>query len=128
MGKPHKHVELIKAWADGTKVEFYDDGRKVWTYVANPGWNPKIKYRIKEEPKYIPFETLEECQPLIGRLICTHHAICMITGAFMSVDIKDNPILYFYTGDSKEPIDAAQFLKHYKFKDRDEAPCGKLEK
>ena len=50
MNKPHKHAELIKAWADGAKIEvFYSEDE--WEEIANPTWNPDAKYRIKPEPK-----------------------------------------------------------------------------
>lgn len=48
--KPHKHAELIKAWADGAEIEFHshDD---VWFLVAKPNWDIEQEYRIKPEPK-----------------------------------------------------------------------------
>lgn len=48
--KPHKHAELIKAWADGAQIEFHshDD---VWFLVANPNWDIEQGYRIKPTPK-----------------------------------------------------------------------------
>ena len=46
----HKHAELIKAWADGAKIEFHshDD---VWFLAMKPEWDIEQKYRIKPEPK-----------------------------------------------------------------------------
>ena len=53
--KPHKHAELIKAWADGAEIEWVyatkDDGEKLWVVVDNPAWNESHEYRIKPEPK-----------------------------------------------------------------------------
>jgi len=48
--KPHKHANLIKAWADGAEIEFHshDD---VWFLVTKPEWDIEQKYRIKPEPK-----------------------------------------------------------------------------
>lgn len=48
--KPHKHAEIIKAWADGAKIEqkFYGD---YWDYCDNPTWSSSIEYRIKPETK-----------------------------------------------------------------------------
>ena len=44
--KPHKHAELIKAWADGAEIECRgNDGN--WFVAENPGWNPDREYRIK---------------------------------------------------------------------------------
>lgn len=47
--KPHKHAELIKAWADGATIECNDCG--VWFYANNPTWQEDREYRIKPEPK-----------------------------------------------------------------------------
>jgi hypothetical protein len=52
--KPHKHAELIKAWADGAEIEalFFNDARDNWTIVSNPAWsNVNLRFRIKPEPK-----------------------------------------------------------------------------
>ena len=49
MNKPHKHAELIKAWADGAEIEF-QDSEGVWG-VGIPHWHPDAEYRIKPEPK-----------------------------------------------------------------------------
>ncbi len=52
MGKPHKHAELIKAWADGAEIEYFDDAYNEWELVSQtPAWLSGTKYRIKPEPK-----------------------------------------------------------------------------
>ena len=43
--KPHVHAELIKAWADGAKIQVKDLEGK-WTDV-DPMWHEDSKYRIK---------------------------------------------------------------------------------
>jgi hypothetical protein len=51
--KPHKHAELIKAWADGAEIEVNMpdvNGDDVWEYF-NGDWNEFREYRIKPEPK-----------------------------------------------------------------------------
>ena len=53
MRKPHKHAELIKAWADGAEIE-YRDRHNTWTLLPQQGdWDdhPNFEYRIKPEPK-----------------------------------------------------------------------------
>lgn len=47
--KPHKHAELIKAWADGAEIEVKS---KLcgWTVIDNPTWGCG-EYRIKPQPK-----------------------------------------------------------------------------
>ena len=55
--KPHKHAELIKAWADGAEIEYRYKNYDGWT-----GWHQREgefiwhitddwEYRIKPEPK-----------------------------------------------------------------------------
>lgn len=52
MRKPHKHAELIKAWADGANIEVLDMG-EWYPYPENatPSWRKDAEYRIKPEPK-----------------------------------------------------------------------------
>ncbi len=49
MGKPHKHAELIKAWADGAEIEWFDG--RTWHVVRSMAWGDDTQYRIKPEPK-----------------------------------------------------------------------------
>ena len=56
MKTPHKHAELIKAWADGAEIEVlvghkWVDVEENWTSYQNPFWYPDMEYRIKPEPK-----------------------------------------------------------------------------
>lgn len=47
--KPHKHAELIKAWADGAEIEYLDGD--IWMRTSDPSWSIHCVYRIKPEPK-----------------------------------------------------------------------------
>jgi phage major head subunit gpT-like protein len=47
--KPHKHADLIKAWADGVEIECWD-GKK-WFEVNHPIWIEHNQFRIKPEIK-----------------------------------------------------------------------------
>jgi hypothetical protein len=47
---PHKHAELIKAWADGAKIQYRDESWG-WMPVNNPTWVPDMFYRIQPELK-----------------------------------------------------------------------------
>lgn len=50
--KPRKHAELIKAWADGAEIQYWEKCAKVWLTIAGePCWYDDHKYRIKPEPK-----------------------------------------------------------------------------
>jgi hypothetical protein len=48
--KPHKHAELIKAWADGAEIQMlaFND----WIDIDQDFiWRKDVEYRIKPEPK-----------------------------------------------------------------------------
>lgn len=49
--KPHKHAELIKAWADGAEIEFFNLDTAEWFETEAPSWALHMQYRIKPEPK-----------------------------------------------------------------------------
>ena len=54
--KPHKHAELIKAWADGAEIEYriYSvDSWTDWKDCVEPTWitDWDFEYRIKPEQK-----------------------------------------------------------------------------
>ena len=51
--KPHKHAELIKAWADGAEIEYKSKFGGGWFLFdgEKDGWIEDYEYRIKPEPK-----------------------------------------------------------------------------
>lgn len=52
MKQPHKHADLIHAWADGAEIQYWEECAKVWLTIAGePCWYDDHKYRIKPEPK-----------------------------------------------------------------------------
>lgn len=47
---PHKHAELIKAWADGAEIQYYFHGefQREWRDCGRePSWGKYQEYRIK---------------------------------------------------------------------------------
>ena len=54
MGTPHKHAELIKAWADGAKIQYLNINEE-WRDISSPNWGLSTDYRIKPEPKKVQF-------------------------------------------------------------------------
>jgi len=44
-GTPHKHRDLIIAWANGAEIEA--PSSMGWFTVSSPNWYPNEKYRIK---------------------------------------------------------------------------------
>lgn len=52
MKKPHKHAELIKAWADGAVIQYRYNANIPWHDATSPQWwEYECEYRIKPEPK-----------------------------------------------------------------------------
>lgn len=50
MKTPHKYAELIKAWADGEKIQVFSS-LKEWVDAEHPSWLEELQYRIKPESK-----------------------------------------------------------------------------
>lgn len=59
MRKPHKHAELIKAWAEGAEIEQRSKSERLVVFNGNE-WEDfdgywfndnEVEYRIKPEPK-----------------------------------------------------------------------------
>lgn len=53
--KPHKHAELIKAWADGATVQTWVDHAGKWVDNFHPYWIESDEYRIKPDPDQISY-------------------------------------------------------------------------
>jgi len=50
MKTPHKHAELIKAWADGAQIEYKYSINQCWQASHNPKWRLDAEYRVKPVP------------------------------------------------------------------------------
>lgn len=56
-------IEVMQAFEDGKKIEYYryDSYDNAWFPTENPTWDwLNYDYRVKEEPKYRPYENTEE--------------------------------------------------------------------
>ena len=45
--KSRPHADIIKAWADGAEIEWYDPMTNEWKFIGHPTWREDTKYRIK---------------------------------------------------------------------------------
>ncbi len=50
MNKPHIHCDLIKLWADGAEIQYYDKPPRKWYDTSDLTWGEDIEYRVKPEP------------------------------------------------------------------------------
>lgn len=44
---PHKHAELIKAWAEGHQIQYHSKNNNRWNDATSPEWCLTTEYRIK---------------------------------------------------------------------------------
>ena len=54
--KPHKHKDLIIAWANGALIE-YRQGN-VWLSTASPWWEESVDYRIEPTPDHVLYASV----------------------------------------------------------------------
>ncbi len=61
MKTPHKHAEVIKAWADGAEIQTRWNDDEPWRNCTVPRLYEEAMYRVKPEPKpdVINFATVE---------------------------------------------------------------------
>lgn len=81
----HAHCELIKAWADGAIVEYFNGACNKWAVVEFPKWNIGVKYRIKpEEPDYghIALRGYADSFPSLDRDMCWKAAADAVIEAY----------------------------------------------
>lgn len=109
MNKPHKHAELIKAWADGAEIEVKipkDDKESYkppsnwtrWEITKYPEWRISAEYRIKPKPvlcrlykrrSYNSVHAVSEVEKVRIDLINSDPSVKWITPWFNPEDIKE---------------------------------------
>lgn len=53
-------LPIMQAFAEGKTIEYRGYGG-AWKVAQTPTWSSHLCYRIKPEPKYRPFRSMEEC-------------------------------------------------------------------
>ena len=59
--KTEERIKVMQAYLDGKDVEYYDENSSEWELDNNPSWSDKVRYRIKPETSYRPFDNAKEC-------------------------------------------------------------------
>ena len=99
--KPHKHAELIKAWADGAEIQISVSKGELWE-DARPNflvWNDEYQYRIKPEPKPDFVGTFYfNCDTMHSHI------------AGMKADLEDSNVKLTFDGETGE-LKSAEVLK-----------------
>ena len=66
MGTPHKHRDVIIAWANGEEIESFVTKLGMWQPCEHPVWTENCEYRIK--PKRVKKEGWVNVYP--GNFLC----------------------------------------------------------
>lgn len=57
MNQPHKHKDVIIAWANGEQIEYRNPLISMeWEPVDFPAWGDKVEYRVKPQPVIRTFQ------------------------------------------------------------------------
>lgn len=90
----HKHAAVIKAWADGAKVEYKGPGMTEWKEIRAAGesyvvWNDNVEYRIKPGTQTV---TLYAALYHIMRDGPTRDPEFVVSGSYQSKSIPQNMV------------------------------------
>ena len=72
-------LPIIKAFSEGKQIQYFNGDK--WIDLESPSFNEEpCLYRIKPEPKYRPFKSVEECWEEMQKHQPVGWAICIKTG------------------------------------------------
>ena len=98
--KPHKHAELIKAWADGAEIEYRypkDNGDlSLWKDLTQCVFHEWYEYRFKAESKHDVY--------------CMEHFYLSDDGDWMSTNSEPANLKLIFDGETGE-LKSAEVLK-----------------
>lgn len=111
-------ISVMQAFEDGKEIEelcTLIEGSN-WITVSNPAWNwDHFTYRIKSEPKYVPYDSVAE----VDRDKWLKHKASKRVCRIMALDASDNTVK-LYCG----WCDLESIFKDFTYEDG--TPCGKL--
>lgn len=55
-----RHLDIIKAFAEGKTIEYYNEYKEEWITSLDPCFNSDCEYRVKPEPVVRPYKNKEE--------------------------------------------------------------------
>ena len=91
--KPHSHAAIIKAWADGAKIEVNNGQNDIWSYVEKPSWEYRNKYRVA-----LPKPDVVVYSRIMGKFMFTSEGLEI--QQLIACEVKDRPnIKYTFDGE-----------------------------
>ena len=108
---------IIQAFANGLAIEWYnsDPRKQRWEAATTPTWSDGILYRIKPQPKLVPF-TLEDNKLFRDKWIKSNKNA--LPGVFRVISYNESNIHIEFGA-----IGYASLLDEFIFEDG--SPCGK---
>jgi hypothetical protein len=99
--KPHKHAELIKAWADGAEIQYWNGSIEQWKDGDREemSWYEDYQYRIKPEPK-----------PDVAKYVYADFSDKTYSFLLDEVDMGDSNLKLTFDGETGE-LKSAEVLK-----------------
>lgn len=92
MKKDLNLLPIIEAWMQGKEIEVFSQAKQHWIPIKSPVWDsPASSYRVKAEPKYRPYQTIEESKHLMGSVIKKKDGVYYEMVSFIS---EENGFLY----------------------------------
>lgn len=102
---PHKHAKVIKAWAEGSQIQYSNIGENKWKEVVEPRWFDYVNYRVKPEvvkPKWPTLDLPREIfLTLIDEYECDGHTIIGVANAAIAHALETG--LVVLPGDTVKP-------------------------
>ena len=105
-------LPIIEAFVNGKVIEYLLDGE--WRVATYPDWTPGVKYRIRQEPKLVPF-TFEDRELFRGKWIRRKADGC----EFCPNEIYLRSVYY----QANNCVKYSDLLSKFEFLDG--SPCGK---
>lgn len=65
--KPHKHADVIRAYADGAEIEFRSFHGDRWSSTNNPSFFDDYEYRVKpvKKPDLVRYGKVQDSEPVM---------------------------------------------------------------
>lgn len=114
-------IVVMQAYEDGKKIQWlikgeYEDNWKDISPSREPIWNwPECDYRIKPEPKYVPYDSVSEVKKHKWVL----HKGNKVLYRIIAIDSKDSTVQLAIGW-----FNLKELFEYYTYEDG--TPCGKL--
>lgn len=97
MKTPHKHAEVIKAWADGALIQYRSECKKAWRDATEtpPMWYSDWEYRVKPEPRE-DVEMTRRISILVEPNPCEPNGLVNVTAGFR------RNVRFIFDGETRE--------------------------